>query len=54
MTVETFVFPTSFAQRRLWLLNQLEPTSPFYNVPIGLGLHGTLDVLALSVPWRRS
>jgi amino acid adenylation domain-containing protein len=47
MSVETFVFPTSFAQRRLWLVNQLEPASPAYNVPIGQRFHGTLDVLAL-------
>jgi amino acid adenylation domain-containing protein len=47
MSVETFVFPASFAQRRLWLINQLEPASPAYNVPIGLRFHGRLDVLAL-------
>ena len=47
MTVDTFAFPASFAQQRLWFINQLEPTSSLYNVPLTLGLSGDLDVLAL-------
>ena len=37
----------SFAQERLWFLNQLEPGNPFYNVAIALRLDGALDAAAL-------
>ncbi len=47
MSIDTFVFPTSFAQQRLWFVHQLEPDSPSYNVTTALWLSGTLDVSAL-------
>jgi FkbH-like protein len=37
----------SFAQQRLWFLNQLEPESAAYHVPIAVHLNGFLDVDAL-------
>ncbi|MGH7579405.1 MAG: condensation domain-containing protein, partial [Gemmatimonadales bacterium] len=47
MSIDTFVFPTSFAQRRLWFVHQLEPDSASYNVTTALWLSGNLDVSAL-------
>jgi amino acid adenylation domain-containing protein/non-ribosomal peptide synthase protein (TIGR01720 family) len=42
--VRTGPLPASFAQQRLWFLAQLEPDSPFYNLPAGFRLRGTLEV----------
>ena len=37
----------SFAQQRLWFLDQYEPGKSFYNIPFALRLSGPLDVPAL-------
>src|SRR5260370_32869837 len=46
-TKEAFLFPASFAQQRLWFLDQLLPNTPAYNVPIALRLSGALELTAL-------
>jgi amino acid adenylation domain-containing protein len=40
--------PPSFAQQRLWVLDQMEPNNPLYNIPRRVRMHGDLDVDALT------
>ncbi|HEY4033888.1 MAG TPA: condensation domain-containing protein, partial [Ktedonobacteraceae bacterium] len=39
--------PSSFAQERIWLLDQLSPGNHFYNISLTLRLDGPLYIAAL-------
>src|SRR5690242_20376191 len=44
---ETNTFPLSFSQQRMWLLDQLEPGNPTYNIPGAIRLRGHLNLAPL-------
>src|SRR4051812_21180346 len=44
---EVYIFPTSFAQRRLWLLSQLERQANVYHLFAAFSLHGRLRIKVL-------
>src|SRR5215217_577705 len=39
--------PLSYAQQRLWFLDQLQPGSTAYNIPGGVGMKGAVNIEAL-------
>ncbi|GAB1537494.1 hypothetical protein NUACC21_01380 [Scytonema sp. NUACC21] len=39
--------PVSFAQQRLWFLQQFEPESGFYNIPVAVRFQGQPNIIAL-------
>ena len=45
--VEVLAFPLSYAQQRLWFIDQMEHESSVYNVPQAYRLKGSLDINAL-------
>jgi non-ribosomal peptide synthetase component F len=42
------LLPLSFAQQRLWFIDQLAPGSPLYNMPVALRIEGPLDQAVLA------
>ncbi|MFD6896359.1 amino acid adenylation domain-containing protein [Rhodococcus sp. NPDC060086] len=44
--------PLSLAQQRMWVLNQLDPGSATYNIPLAIRLRGDLDTAALAAAVR--
>jgi amino acid adenylation domain-containing protein len=46
-------YPLSFAQERLWFLDQFEPGTPAFNIPAATRLRGTLDQGALEESLNR-
>ncbi|QSJ14342.1 amino acid adenylation domain-containing protein [Nostoc sp. UHCC 0702] len=49
---EVFVFPLSFAQQRLWFLDQLIPNSAIYNISGTVQFHGRLVRVALEESFK--
>ncbi len=43
----------SFAEKRLWLLDKLEPNHPFYNMPLAARVTGPLDRTAFAQSLRQ-
>lgn len=50
---EVFIFPMSFAQERLWFLEQLRPGISAYNLPIPFRIEGALDVALLEMALQK-
>jgi amino acid adenylation domain-containing protein len=49
--VAVYEFPASFAQRQMWLLAEMDPSEPTYNITWALWLDGALEVSALQQAW---
>ena len=46
---EAGAFPLSFAQERLWFLDQMRPGDPVYNIPLAVWASGAFDVRLLAL-----
>src|SRR5437879_5900637 len=44
--------PLSYAQRQIWVIDQMTPGNPAYNMPNGFRLRGSLDVAALEASFN--
>ncbi len=51
--IEKEKYPLSFAQERLWLIEQMVTKNPMYNLPAVVKLKGTLNVEALAGAYTR-
>jgi Condensation domain len=49
---DTNTFPLSFAQQRLWFIDQLEPGNIALNLSLSIGLTGSLNVKALEASFQ--
>ncbi len=49
--MSVYEFPTSFGQRQMWLLAEMDPGEPTYNITRALWLDGALEVGALQRAW---
>jgi amino acid adenylation domain-containing protein len=47
------IFPVSFAQQRLWFVDQMQPGNPFYNIPVAVRLQGELNIPALEYSFNQ-
>ncbi|MBA3712218.1 MAG: amino acid adenylation domain-containing protein [Pyrinomonadaceae bacterium] len=47
MVKEVFVFPASFAQQRVWFLDQLAPDISLFNLSLAVRINGALNMEAL-------
>lgn len=47
MAKDVYVFPATYAQQRLWFLDQLDPGNAAYNMPAVVRLRGELNIAAL-------
>src|SRR5688572_26118302 len=44
--------PLSYAQQQMWVIDQMAPGNPAYNLPYGYRLHGPLDLTALEASFN--
>src|SRR5262249_12331928 len=51
LIVAVYEFPTSFGQRRMWVLSEMDPGDPGYNIAWALWLGGALGGSALEQGW---
>jgi len=44
---DVYVFPTTYPQKQIWFINQLNKESPAYNIPFAYDVDGELDIPAI-------